>query len=60
MAFQMYYVFAKQRLWRFGGAAETRERKLAKRQLRPHSMVVPEPWLSFVLSDGERALLTTV
>jgi len=57
-AFQMYYVFTKQRLWRFGGGAETRERRLAKRQMRPHcAVVVPEPWLSFVLSAGERAML---
>ena len=54
-AFQLYYHFSKQHLWRFGGAAETHERRVAKRQNRPAVVTrfVPEPWASFVLLPDE-------
>lgn len=54
-AFQLYYHFSKRHLWRFGGAAETHERRVAKRQNRPAMVTrfVPEPWASFVLASDE-------
>lgn len=61
-AFQLYYVFTKlprPRTARFGGAAETRARAVAKRQKRaPVPFAVPEPWASFVLTETERELLS--
>lgn len=53
-AFQLYYVVAKRRLWRFGGAAETAARRVAKRTQRPTAWPVPEPWASLVLAEHER------
>jgi hypothetical protein len=57
-AFRLYYVFAKlsnPRIARFGGAAETAARRVAKRQNRPYTLVLPEPWASFALTAKEQA-----
>lgn len=59
-AFQLYYVFAKlprPRTARFGGAAETIARRVAKRQQRPIAFALPEPWASFALTDAEQTIL---
>jgi len=59
-AFQLYYLVAKQRLWRFGGAAETAARRVAKRTQRPAAWPVPEPWASLVLAEHERRACSLV
>lgn len=58
-AFQLYYHVSKQHLWRFGGAAETRERQVAKRTGRPActARFVPSLWADFVLTADEQAFM---
>ena len=59
-AFCLYYLCAKQRLWRFGGAAETHARRVAKRTQRLVAWPVPALWAALELDARERACVYDV